>query len=179
MQSQLPLTSVRVMVEKQLQVFDGQAFQLCDYRAPEFLLLYANTSAVCLKHARFTWGVPETLPNTTGLHQLFPWYSSGNSHTLITGLPSISISASSTKHSSPPSAGCQSRHRAGAPHSSMQLCKTVFVLSRVTANHMLSAICLGDTLLPQHCGPVRQGSEQSDLIENVPAHCRGVGLDDL
>ena len=28
-------------------------------------------------------------------------------------------------------------------------------------------------------GQVRQGSEQLDLVEDVPAHCRGVGLDDL
>ena len=28
-------------------------------------------------------------------------------------------------------------------------------------------------------GQVRQGSEQPDLVEDVPAHCRGVGLDDL
>jgi len=28
-------------------------------------------------------------------------------------------------------------------------------------------------------GQVGWGSEQSDLVEDVPAHCRGVGLDDL
>jgi len=28
-------------------------------------------------------------------------------------------------------------------------------------------------------GQVGQGSEQSDLVKCVPAHCRGVGLDDL
>jgi len=28
-------------------------------------------------------------------------------------------------------------------------------------------------------GQVGQGSEQPDLVEDVPAHCRGVGLDDL
>jgi len=28
-------------------------------------------------------------------------------------------------------------------------------------------------------GQVGRGSEQPDLVENVPAHCRGVGLDDL
>ena len=28
-------------------------------------------------------------------------------------------------------------------------------------------------------GPVGWGSEQPDLVEDVPAHCRGVGLDDL
>jgi len=28
-------------------------------------------------------------------------------------------------------------------------------------------------------GQVRQGSEQSGLVEDVPAHCRGIGLDDL
>ena len=28
-------------------------------------------------------------------------------------------------------------------------------------------------------GQVGRGSEQSDLVEGVPAHCRGVGLDDL
>jgi len=28
-------------------------------------------------------------------------------------------------------------------------------------------------------GQVGRGSEQPDLVEDVPAHCRGVGLDDL
>jgi len=28
-------------------------------------------------------------------------------------------------------------------------------------------------------GQVGQGSEQPDVAEDVPAHCRGVGLDDL
>ena len=28
-------------------------------------------------------------------------------------------------------------------------------------------------------GQVGQGSEQLDLAKDVPAHCRGVGLDDL
>jgi len=28
-------------------------------------------------------------------------------------------------------------------------------------------------------GQVGWGSEQPDLVEDVPAHCRGVGLDDL
>ena len=28
-------------------------------------------------------------------------------------------------------------------------------------------------------GQVGRGSEQPDLLEDVPAHCRGVGLDDL
>jgi len=28
-------------------------------------------------------------------------------------------------------------------------------------------------------GQVRQGSEQPDPVEDVPAHCRGAGLDDL
>ena len=28
-------------------------------------------------------------------------------------------------------------------------------------------------------GQVRQGSEQPGLVEDVPVHCRGVGLDDL
>ena len=28
-------------------------------------------------------------------------------------------------------------------------------------------------------GQVGQGSEQPDLVADVPAHCRGVGLDDL
>jgi len=28
-------------------------------------------------------------------------------------------------------------------------------------------------------GQVRQGSQKPDLLEDVPAHCRGVGLDDL
>ena len=28
-------------------------------------------------------------------------------------------------------------------------------------------------------GQVGRGSEQRDLVENVPAHCRGVGLEDL
>jgi len=28
-------------------------------------------------------------------------------------------------------------------------------------------------------GQVGWGSEQSGLVEDVPAHCRGVGLDDL
>jgi len=28
-------------------------------------------------------------------------------------------------------------------------------------------------------GQVRQDSEQPDLVVDVPAHCRGVGLDDL
>ena len=28
-------------------------------------------------------------------------------------------------------------------------------------------------------GQVGQGSEQADLVEDVPTHCRGVGLDDL
>jgi len=28
-------------------------------------------------------------------------------------------------------------------------------------------------------GQVGRGSEQPDLVEDVPAHCRGLGLDDL
>ena len=28
-------------------------------------------------------------------------------------------------------------------------------------------------------GQVERGSEQPDLVEDVPAHCRGVRLDDL
>jgi len=28
-------------------------------------------------------------------------------------------------------------------------------------------------------GQVGRGSEQPDLVEDVPAHCRGIGLDDL
>jgi len=28
-------------------------------------------------------------------------------------------------------------------------------------------------------GQIGQGSEQPDLVEDVPAHCRGVGSDDL
>jgi len=28
-------------------------------------------------------------------------------------------------------------------------------------------------------GQVGRGSEKPDLVEDVPAHCRGVGLDDL
>jgi len=28
-------------------------------------------------------------------------------------------------------------------------------------------------------GQAEQGSEQPDLVEDVPAHCRGIGLDDL
>ena len=28
-------------------------------------------------------------------------------------------------------------------------------------------------------GQVGRGSEQPGLVENIPAHCRGVGLDDL
>jgi len=28
-------------------------------------------------------------------------------------------------------------------------------------------------------GQVGQGSEQPGLVEDVPAHCRGVGLDDV
>ena len=28
-------------------------------------------------------------------------------------------------------------------------------------------------------GQAGRGSEQPDLVEDVPAHCRGVGLDDL
>jgi len=28
-------------------------------------------------------------------------------------------------------------------------------------------------------GQVGQGSEQPDLVEDVPAHCKGVGLDDF
>ena len=28
-------------------------------------------------------------------------------------------------------------------------------------------------------GQVEQGSEQTGLVEEVPAHCRGVGLDEL
>lgn len=30
-----------------------------------------------------------------------------------------------------------------------------------------------------HCSETEQDSEQADLIEDVPAHGRGVGLDDL
>ena len=28
-------------------------------------------------------------------------------------------------------------------------------------------------------GQVGRGSKQTDLVEDVPAHCRGVGLDDV
>ena len=31
----------------------------------------------------------------------------------------------------------------------------------------------------KHPGQVGRGSEQPDAVEDVPAHCRGVGLDDL
>jgi len=31
----------------------------------------------------------------------------------------------------------------------------------------------------KHSSQVGQGSGQPDVVEHVPAHCRGVGLDDL
>jgi len=38
----------------------------------------------------------------------------------------------------------------------------------------------GRRLIPGNIqGQVGRGSEQPDLVEDVPAHCRGVGLDDL
>ena len=37
----------------------------------------------------------------------------------------------------------------------------------------------GDPITVNIQGQVGQGSEQCGLVEDVPAHCRGVGLDDL
>jgi len=39
---------------------------------------------------------------------------------------------------------------------------------------------VGECLIPGNIpGQVGRGSEQSDLVEDVPAHCRGFGLDGL
>lgn len=38
----------------------------------------------------------------------------------------------------------------------------------------------GRCLIPGNIrGQVGQGSEQPDLVENVPAYCRGVGIDEF
>lgn len=52
----IELPSVTVLADKQLLDFDTQIFHQCDYRALEFLLLYAKLSAVYLNNVRFIWG---------------------------------------------------------------------------------------------------------------------------
>lgn len=128
MQTQRPLTSVKVLATAGVGCLGIPTVWLQSIKIPTTL---SNPSAVCLKRARFTSGVPKTLSNTTGLHQPLPWYSSENLHIPITGSPLSSISASQTKHSCPPSSGTQAA-RAGTEllhltgiHSSANLIRVI------------------------------------------------------
>ena len=71
----------------------------------------------------------------------------------------------------------------GRPYCSLSIykgCKKKFLYEESGKTlEQLAQISCGCPILGNLQGQVGRGSEQPGLVEGVPAHCRGVGLDDL